>query len=65
MTSPRPFDTLDDIALRLGVRPSWLRREADEGRIPSFKAGRSTLGHFGDIEQALRERASHRQEAPA
>jgi hypothetical protein len=58
--------TLRDLAQRFrryGLSMAWLRREAREGRIPSFKAGRRRLFDPDAVEAALIERA--KADAPA
>jgi len=48
---------LPAMARRLGVPMSWLRREADSGRLPCVRAGSRRLFDCALIEQLLLERA--------
>lgn len=52
--------TLRDLAQRFrryGLSMAWLRREAEAGRIPSFRAGRRLLFDPDAVNAALIERA--------
>ena len=48
---------LNVAARRLRVPVSWLRVEAEAGRIPSLKAGKATLVDFTAVAAVLTERA--------
>lgn len=52
------FVPLRQTATQLGVPVSWLRAEAEAGRVPHLKAGRQILFHPPAVEQALLERAA-------
>jgi hypothetical protein len=45
------------MARRLGVTVSWLKTEADAGRIPHLKADNRYLFEPEEVEQTLVERA--------
>ena len=51
---------LGSMARRLGVEPRWLRAEAEAGRLPHVKAGRTLLFNPDIVEGLLIERASSR-----
>ena len=58
--------TTSRMARRLGVRPAWLRAEAEAGRIPGVAAGDTYLFNPEAVERALLERAdqqAHGREA--
>jgi len=46
------------MARLLKVSAGWLKAEADAGRVPSLRAGRSYLFAPGAVEKALAERAA-------
>lgn len=48
---------LPGLARRLGVPASWLRREADAGRLPCVRAGSQRLFDSELVERVLLERA--------
>jgi hypothetical protein len=45
------------MARRLGVRPDWLRTEAESGRLPGVLAGHTVLFEPASVERLLLERA--------
>lgn len=49
---------LNRMARHLGVTQSWLRNEADMGRVPCLLADKRYLFAPGAVEEALAERAS-------
>jgi hypothetical protein len=51
------FVPLRQTAAHLGVPASWLRAEAEAGRVPHLKTGRQVLFHPPTVEQALLDRA--------
>lgn len=53
------------MARRLGVPASWLRREADAGRIPCVRAGAQRLFAAELVERLLLERARITPAMPA
>lgn len=53
----RPM-TLTIAARWLGVEPQWLRAEAEAGRIPHVKAGRTILFNENVLAKVLSERAA-------
>jgi hypothetical protein len=60
--------TLRDLAnqfKRFGLSISWLKAEADAGRIPCFKAGRKLLFDPEAVEQSLLQRARFARESEA
>jgi excisionase family DNA binding protein len=56
ITNP-PLLPLRSMARRLGVPLSWLRAEAENGRIPALRAGRAWLCDPTAVEAALLARA--------
>ena len=52
-----PLLNVSAMARQLGVRASWLRDEADEGRVPAVRAGETYLFDPITVERVLRERA--------
>ncbi len=57
MTAHRPLK-LSEMARRLGVSVSWLRQEAEAGRLPHLRAERGILFDPETIERMLLERAA-------
>lgn len=49
---------LPDLARRLRVPASWLKREADEGRLPHVRAGRQRLFNLAAVAALLADRAA-------
>jgi hypothetical protein len=62
--SPAPLLPLNRMARRLRVTISWLRAEADAGRVPCLRAGDRYLFCAEAVERVLAERAA-REVAPA
>ena len=56
--APAPPVTLSVLARRLRVPVSWLREEAEAGRLPHLKAGRQILFDADTVIGNLRERAA-------
>ena len=54
---PKPVKALDAMALQLGVSQKWLKAEAEAGRIPCLKAGRTLLFNPEAVFEVLAERA--------
>lgn len=52
---------LRDLAHRLKLPMSWLRREAASGRLPCLQVGRRVLFSFSAVEEALLFRAGEYQ----
>lgn len=52
-----PLLNLSQMARRLGVKPQWLRAEADTGRVPAAKAGDGYLFDVETVEAVFRGRA--------
>jgi hypothetical protein len=50
---------------RLGLSMTWLKSEAEAGRIPCFRAGRKLLFDAGAVEEALLQRARKSPESEA
>jgi excisionase family DNA binding protein len=46
------------LARLLRVPASWLREEAEAGRLPHVRAGRAFLFHYPTVKQLLTARAS-------
>lgn len=49
---------LAGLARQLNLSRSWLKAEADAGRIPYLKAGRRRLFNIKAVEKALAKRAA-------
>lgn len=56
---PETFIPLHRLAQRLGLPAAWLKTEAEQGRIPSLRAGRRLMFNPEAVEQALLERAGN------
>lgn len=52
---------LPRLARHLGVPASWLRVEADAGRLPAIRAGSQRLFNLEVVERILAERAAQPQ----
>lgn len=52
--------TLPQLARRYGVPASWLKAEADSGRLPAVRAGSQRLFNLEVVELVLAERAAQR-----
>jgi len=50
--------SLSRLARRLGVTQQWLRAQADNGTIPSLKAGNRYLFHPIAVQEALAAKAA-------
>jgi hypothetical protein len=50
--------TLGRAARRIGVTQAWLRREAEEGRVPCLRADKRLLFEVEALQRALRGRAA-------
>jgi excisionase family DNA binding protein len=61
-SSTRQLVTLQELARHLRVPMSWLRREADAGRVPHIAAGSQRLFHLASVEEVLAARAAGRKE---
>lgn len=48
--------SLNELAERTGLPAAWLRREADEGRLPCLRVGRRRMFDPDLVQQALAER---------
>jgi hypothetical protein len=57
--------TLRQAARRTGVTQTWLRREAESGRVPCLQADKRLLFDAAALERALGERASKSERGPA
>jgi len=51
------FVSLRRVAAHLGVPISWLKDEAEAGRVPHLKTGRRLLLNVEEVERVLKERA--------
>lgn len=58
MESTAPLLNLKGLARHLGVPVTWLRAEADRGRLPHVKAGSQRLFNVAAVERVLAERAA-------
>lgn len=59
------FVSLRQAAFRLGVAVTWLKAEAETGRVPALRSGKRLLFNLPAVEQALlhRSESSKRQSA--
>ena len=57
MQSETTFVSLPELAERTGLTASWLKDEAEAGRIPFLRTGRRVMFHPGAVERVLLERA--------
>jgi hypothetical protein len=57
--------TLARMARRLGVTQTWLRSEADAGRVPCLRDGHRYLFAVAAVETVLAERAAAERQAVA
>lgn len=48
--------SLNELAERMGLPLAWLRREADEGRLPCLRVGRRRMFDPDLIRRALADR---------
>ena len=53
MQAAHTFVSLAQLAARLDLPATWLRTEADAGRIPSIRAGRRVVFHVDSVVRAL------------
>ena len=60
-----PLVALRGLARALALPASWLKTEAEEGRIPSLKAGRLRLFNVDAVRQVLLHRAAGVESAQA
>jgi len=58
--TPAPL-TLAEMARRLGVQSTWLRKEASAGRLPHIDAGTTMLFHPETVKRLLLERTKSEQ----
>jgi hypothetical protein len=49
--------TLNNLSDRLGISVPWLKREADAGRLPCLRVGRSRMFDLAAVLKVLAERA--------
>ena len=59
----KTFISLHDLSQRSGLPSSWLRSEAEAGRLPSLRAGRRLMFHAETVERVLLERAARQVQA--
>ena len=59
--SERQLLNLQELARRLRVSATWLRREADTGRIPHLRAGSQRLFNLEVVERVLADRAAQEE----
>ena len=65
MIEMRELLPLGPMARYLGVKPAWLRGEAEAGRVPAVRAGETYLFNVVALERALLERAGQVERTPA
>ena len=52
------FVSLRQAAYRLGVAVTWLKAEAEAGRVPALRAGNRLLFNIEAVEASLMQRAA-------
>lgn len=52
----KKLNTTKELAERTGLPVAWLKREADEGRLPCIRVGRRRYFDAEAVEQALLKR---------
>jgi hypothetical protein len=57
--------SISHMARAARVPVAWLRAEAEAGRVPCLRAGRSLLFHLDAVTEALAERAATERLQPA
>ena len=57
VTSQETFRSLKSTATQLGVPATWLKREAENSRVPCIRVNRRLLFNVGLVEAALLARA--------
>ncbi len=62
MKAAERLRTVEIAARRLGVSPSWLRREAAAGRLPAIQIGRSMMFDLEALRFAIKRRAQQEAE---
>lgn len=50
---------LNQLSERTGLPAAWLKREADAGRLPFIRVGRSRMFEVGAVLRALADRKDH------
>jgi hypothetical protein len=50
------FESLDAVAIRLGIPMAWLRREVEAGRIPHLDCGARRLFNADEVRKSLLQR---------
>ena len=53
-----------ELAEETGLPAAWLSREADSGRLPFIRVGRSRMFDLDEVVVALKERARERTQPP-
>ena len=54
---PETYVSLRRAATEIGVPMSWLKAQADAGRLPHLRCGRMRRFNIAEVERLLRERA--------
>jgi excisionase family DNA binding protein len=65
MERETPFMPATAAAARLGVPVTWLRAEAEAGRLPHIRIGKRLLFNPSAVERSLSDRASESGKAVA
>lgn len=58
MQDDQPYIPLTRLARHLGLPVSWLKQEAEAGRLPHLKIGRRFVFNLAAVEAVLLERAN-------
>ena len=58
MRAQDTFVSIHEASRDLGLPLAWLKREAEESRIPSLKVGRQLRFNVAQVERALKIRAA-------
>lgn len=65
METKKTFVTASKLSAICGLSETWLRDEANAGRIPHLKIGKRVMFNPDAVERALIERSAHQPECEA
>jgi hypothetical protein len=58
MSGTKKFGRVHEVARELGLPASWLKREAEAGRLPHIRAGASIVLNIEAVAQLVAERVA-------